>query len=64
MGGSYFGYTTNMYPHGGDTEGNFAFADGHAKAVKWDMTCTYIDPWWGAYCLTVDNMYTFLIDGP
>jgi prepilin-type processing-associated H-X9-DG protein len=60
------------YPHGGDTPdaiGNFGFADGHAKGLKWDMPCTQWCsprlPGFGcSYCWTVDDMYAMDIMGP
>jgi prepilin-type N-terminal cleavage/methylation domain-containing protein/prepilin-type processing-associated H-X9-DG protein len=61
-------YSKNEFPHG-DGTGNFAFVDGHAKGLRWDLPCTQ----WGSsrspgsrptYCWALDHMYTMEVTTP
>ena len=50
--------TTYVLRHGGGESGNFAFADGHAKAENINMACT--NTWADAtniYCVELDQIY-------
>jgi prepilin-type N-terminal cleavage/methylation domain-containing protein/prepilin-type processing-associated H-X9-DG protein len=55
--GFWLGDTCYAFRHDHGQTGNFAFADGHVKAVSKDLPCTeYLAV---VYCIELANLYTF-----